>query len=176
MMDTIAQRLLESVGWGLKMRLYTGASLSTMDLISDLYMIYTYATTGQKGTALSLAIMVGLCILFQLFVVVLMDKRPAHKKVKEILIVLSGIAPGIHAMRVANGSEQNETASVNPEMELTLTRGFELACESVPGSVLQTTAFVKSLKREGGWSKAALASIIVSAMTTGFSSATISFE
>ncbi|GMI23740.1 hypothetical protein TeGR_g15203 [Tetraparma gracilis] len=28
MMDTIAQRLLESVGWGLKMRLYTGAGLN----------------------------------------------------------------------------------------------------------------------------------------------------
>ncbi|GMI19237.1 hypothetical protein TeGR_g13668, partial [Tetraparma gracilis] len=41
MMDTIAQRLLESVGWGLKMRLYTGAGLSTMDLISDVFMIYT---------------------------------------------------------------------------------------------------------------------------------------
>ncbi|GMI39207.1 hypothetical protein TeGR_g10090 [Tetraparma gracilis] len=40
MMDTIAQRLLESVSWGLKMRLYTGASLSTLDMVSDLYMIY----------------------------------------------------------------------------------------------------------------------------------------
>ncbi|GMI24816.1 hypothetical protein TeGR_g13144, partial [Tetraparma gracilis] len=44
MMDTVAQRHLESVGWGLKMRLYTGAGLSTMDLLTDLYMIYTAAT------------------------------------------------------------------------------------------------------------------------------------
>ncbi|GMI29651.1 hypothetical protein TeGR_g14379 [Tetraparma gracilis] len=41
MMDTIAQRLLESVSWGLKMRLYTGAGLSTLDLLTDLYMIKT---------------------------------------------------------------------------------------------------------------------------------------
>ncbi|GMI30415.1 hypothetical protein TeGR_g15014 [Tetraparma gracilis] len=93
MMDTIAQRLLESVSWGLKMRLYTGAGLSTLDLISDLYMIYTYATTGQQGAALSLAIMVGVCLLLQLIFVYMNTRRgPKLTMVKEMLIVLSGTA------------------------------------------------------------------------------------
>ncbi|GMI24556.1 hypothetical protein TeGR_g3140 [Tetraparma gracilis] len=96
MMDTIAQRLLESVGWGLKMRLYTGAALSTMDLISDVFMIYT-------------------C--------------------------------------------------------------FELVCESIPGSVLQLAALVREASKDDGkFSKVALGSIIVSACTTGFTAATISFD
>ncbi|GMI25032.1 hypothetical protein TeGR_g8761 [Tetraparma gracilis] len=55
MMDTIAQRLLESVSWGLKMRLYVGASLSTMDLLSDLYMIYTAATISFDFDIMALA-------------------------------------------------------------------------------------------------------------------------
>ena len=93
MMDTIAQRLLESVSWGLKMRLYTGAGLSTMDLLSDVYMIYTYATTGQQGTALSLAIMVGLCLGLQLIFVFMNTRRgPKLTMFKEMLIVLSGTA------------------------------------------------------------------------------------
>jgi hypothetical protein len=94
MMDTIAQRLLESVSWGLKMRLYTGAGLSTLDLISDLYMIYTYATTpGQEGTAASLAIMVGLCMTIQMFVTwVQAHKGPKLVMLKEMLLVLSGLA------------------------------------------------------------------------------------
>jgi hypothetical protein len=92
MMDTIAQRLLESVSWGLKMRLYTGAGLSTMDLISDVYMISYYATTGQPGTALSLAIMVGLCLLIQLLVVWFQNRKgPRRVMLKEMLIVLSGM-------------------------------------------------------------------------------------
>jgi hypothetical protein len=37
MLNTIAQRLLENVGWGIKLRLYVGAGLSTLDLFSDLY-------------------------------------------------------------------------------------------------------------------------------------------
>ncbi|GMI23054.1 hypothetical protein TeGR_g999, partial [Tetraparma gracilis] len=93
MIDTIAQRLLESVSWGLKMRLYMGAGLSTLDLLSDVYMIYTYATTGQQGTALSLAIMVGVCLLMQLLAVYLNARRgPKLTMFKEMLIVLSGTA------------------------------------------------------------------------------------
>jgi hypothetical protein len=93
MVDTVAQRLLESVSWGLKMRLYTGAGLSIMDLFSDLYMIYTYATTGQQGTAVSLAIMVGLCLLLQLIFVYTNTRRgPKRTMLKEMLIVLSGTA------------------------------------------------------------------------------------
>jgi hypothetical protein len=177
MMDTIAQRLLESVGWGLKMRLYTGAGLSTMDLLSDIFMIYKYATMEQQGTALSLGIMVGLCMGLQLFYC-WGNTRKGSKRVmlKEMLIVLSGLAPGIHAMRVANGADQAEGANVNAEMDLVFTRGMEMACESVPGSLLQVHTLLKTMKSNGGFSNTALASIIVSAATTGFSAATISFE
>jgi hypothetical protein len=177
MMDTIAQRLLESVGWGLKMRLYTGAGLSTMDLLSDMYMIYTYATTGQPGTALSLAIMVGLCLLGQLSLVWLQSRKgPTRVMLKEALIVLTGIAPGIHAMRVANGSEQGEGAAMSAELGLVFTRGQEMCFEAIPGSILQVHACLQAMKDGGSVSKVALGSIIMSALTTGFSAATISFE
>jgi hypothetical protein len=141
MMDTIAQRLLESVSWGLKMRLYMGAGLSMMDLISDVYMIYTYATTEKQGTALSLAIMVGLCLLFQLVLVwIQAHKGPRRVMLKEMLIVLSGTAPGVHAMRVARGTEQSEYAAMDPELELTFTRGIELVLESIPGKHASTVS------------------------------------
>jgi hypothetical protein len=149
MIDTIAQRLLESVGWGLKMRLYTGASLSTMDLVSDLYMIYTYATTNKLGTALSLGIMVGVCLLGQLFLVfVQTHKGPRHVMLKEMLIVLSGMKPGYDAKRVVDGQRQARYAAVNPVVELTTTRGFELVCESIPGACARGRT-VERLR--GGW-------------------------
>ncbi|GMI19234.1 hypothetical protein TeGR_g13668, partial [Tetraparma gracilis] len=177
MMDTIAQRLLESVGWGLKMRLYTGAGLSTMDLISDVFMIYTYATTGYQGTALSLAVMVGLCVGVQLITTFLQTRNaPRVVMIKEMLSVLSGVASGIHAMRVANGADQSEHAAMHPEMELVFTRCTEMVFESVPGTVLQISTCLQSMKGDDGFSKVALGSIIVSALTTGFSAATISFD
>jgi hypothetical protein len=52
-----------------------------------------------------------------------------------------------------------------------------MACESVPGSLLQVHSLLKTIKSDdGNLSKVALGSIILSALTTGFSAATISFE
>ena len=79
-------------------------------------------------------------------------------------------------MRVANGKVRDEHAAFDDEMALTLTRGFELACESIPGSILQTGKLMQSVRSEDGWSKAALGSILVSVLTTGFTSAVISFD
>jgi hypothetical protein len=75
-----------------KIKVFGSGGLSTLDLVSDVYMIYEYATTGQQGTALSLAIMVGLCLLFQLFLVLTQNLK-AKKRVmlKEMLIVLCGL-------------------------------------------------------------------------------------
>jgi hypothetical protein len=160
MMDTIAQRLLESVSWGLKMRLYTGAGLSTMDLISDLFMIYTYATTNQEGTALSLTIMVGLCLLGQMFAVFCnTNKGPRRVMLKEMLIVLSGMKPGIDAKRVADGNKKAEHAVVDPDLELTCTRCFELVCESIPGTLASTaraTSYFGLARRLGSSAKSDL--------------------
>jgi hypothetical protein len=133
-MDVVAQRLLEDVTWGLKMRLYTGAGLSMLDLFTDLFMIYTYMVTGQQGTAQSLASMVGLCLLFQCILVWGQTKKGSKViMAREMLVVLSGIKPGIDAMRVANGTEQVSGAILAPELELTFTRSVEMFCESVPG-------------------------------------------
>jgi hypothetical protein len=172
MMNTIAQRLLESVSWGLKMRLYTGASLSTMDLFTDIFMIYTYAATGKKGAALSLTVMVGLCFLGQLLIVWAQARKgPRRVMLKEMLIVLSGMKPGIDAKRVAEGNEHKKHAAMSPDMELAFTRSVEMAMEAIPGSLLQ----VKTLMQATKVSIVPLASIMVSAHTTGFSASTITF-
>jgi hypothetical protein len=177
MIDTIAQRLLESVSWGLAFRLYTGAGLSMADLFTDLFMIYAYMTTGQQGTGTSLAIMVGLCVMGQLLTVWLQSRKgPRLAMLKEMFIVLAGVAPGIHAMRVANGQKQSEHEFLPSEHVLGSMRAFEMVFESIPGSILQCGALLDSIKRGERMSKAALASVVVSALTTGFAGATMSFE
>jgi len=53
-----------------------------------------------------------------------------------------------------------------------LTKGIEMVCESIPGCCLQMFALMKA----GTVSQAAIGSVVVSALTTGFSSASIAFE
>ncbi len=42
MMDAVALRLLGEVPWGLKFRVFVGAGLSILDLISDINVIVLY--------------------------------------------------------------------------------------------------------------------------------------
>ena len=118
------------------MRLYTGAGLSILDFFSDLAMIYRYMTTsGQEYYAKSLAILVGLSLFVQTVLAWSNTRRgPTRTMLKELLIVLTGIAPGIHAMRVANGTEKSEHSSMDREDELTFARCIEMVLESIPGA------------------------------------------
>jgi len=93
-----------------------------------------------------------------------------------MLIVLSGTKPGVDAMRVASGAEQSEYNAMDPAMELTVTRCLELVCEAIPGSILQFTAAVRVMQGGGTVSNIAVGSIVISALTTGYSSACISFD
>jgi len=177
MIVIVAKQLLKEAAWGAKMRLYVGAGLSMVDLASDIAMVVTYSNEGQVGNAGSLLMMISACLLIQLFAVFVQTSGgPRRVIVKEMLIVLSGTKPGVDAMRVASGAEQNEYNAVDPMTELTITRCVELFCEAIPGSILQFTAAMRVLQGGGRVSNIAVGSIVISALTTGYSSACIGFD
>jgi hypothetical protein len=140
--------------------------------------------------------MVGTSLLIQLAVVWMNTHRgPVGEMLKEMLVVISGTAPGIHAMRVAQGIEPNKHAAIDRHMELTYSRCCEMAFvrltelgrgkhteltrhnstrshtqEAIPGSILQTYALLDSLGEESISGKGAvtsMTSIVISALTTG---------
>ena len=61
---------------------------------------------------------------------------------------------------------------VDAKTELVATKMGEMLAESIPGSLLQLYVLLKVRNV----TRATVGSVIVSAMTTGFSSASISFE
>ena len=62
--------------------------------------------------------------------------------------------------------------AVDAKTELVITKCAEMVAESIPGSLLQLYVLLKVRNV----SRATVGSVIVSATTTGFSSASISFE
>ena len=65
MMNTIAKRLLSEAGWGLKMRLYSGAFLSVMDMISDIAMINKFFGEGRNFYARFILCSIAANLFFQ---------------------------------------------------------------------------------------------------------------
>jgi hypothetical protein len=104
MLLTVSQEVLNSAAWGVIWRVCTGATLSILDMGSDINVCILYFTTeGQKGYGLSLLAMVlGNILLQSLLVVVNNMKRPG-KILSELLIVLTGLKPAVDAYRCVRG-------------------------------------------------------------------------
>lgn len=83
-----------------------------------------------------------------------------------------GCKPALDAYRVGSGAEQEDHQLFTPLIEMTFCKGIELVCESIPASVVQIYALIFAKDRKLG----ALASILVSAATIGFTSSMISYD
>ena len=174
MVNVVAKRLLGEVSWGLKMRVVMGAGLSILDMTTDIVVIVGYmGKEDTKGYGWSLLGMVVASMVLQLLIVFVQNKGKPRVMAKEMLIVMTLMKPAIDAGRVASGKQMEEHHAFDAKSELVITKCVEMIAESVPGAILQLYVL---LKQRETVSRATVGSVIVSAMTTGFSSASISFE
>jgi len=174
MLNVVAKRLLGEVSWGLKTRVIMGAGLSLTDMATDVFVIVRYMGEEEtKGYGWILLGMVAACMVIQLLVVFAQNKGKPWMLATEATIVLTGMKPAVDSYRVCIGQEMEEHHAFDAKTELVATKAVEMLCESIPGSILQLYALFND---KGLISRATVGSVIVSAMTTGFSSASISFE
>ena len=174
MLNVVAKRLLGEVSWGLKMRVTMGAGLSILDMATDIFVIVGYMGKEEtKGYGWSLLWMIVASMVLQLLVVFVQNRKKPWAMAKEVLNVLTGLKPGLDCARVCLGREMEDHHVFDAKVELVATKGVEMVCESIPGALLQLYVL---LKQSDTVTRATVGSVIVSAMTTGFSSASMSFE
>ena len=125
-----------------------------------------------KGYGWSLLGMIVGCMTLQLLLVFAQNMKKPFKMIGEMLIVLTGCKPGFDAHAVISGKAMDEHGLLDAKLELVFCKAIEMAAESIPGCLLQLYANLQS----GDRSRRAIASVAISALTTGFSSASISFE
>jgi hypothetical protein len=174
MLETISYRLLEEVPWGLKMRVTVGAITSMTDLLTDVYVTYMFGSDKKYGYfKASLASLVA-SIGFQLLYVWLQNRKLGMKRVVwEWIPILLGYKPAVDAYRVATGAKQEVGTAADPMFEMTYMKAIEMFAEAIPGVIIQLMAIATSDKDVG---TSAWLSVAVSAITTGFASASISYD
>ena len=159
--------------YGLVFRVAVGALLSTIDATTDIYTLYTYWTAGLKGQAMVLLAMILASLGVQILLVVGQYKSKSWKrKLWEIVITLTFLRPIVDAYRVSTNHKDDE-ATVDVLAELCCNKIVEMGTESIPGCVLQCYVYLTSSDQVGNF---ALLSIAASCLTTGFASASISFD
>jgi hypothetical protein len=155
-----------------------GASLSSFDQVSDVNTVVLFLKTpGLEGYGYTLLVFLILSMLVQLLLVwVQTTKGPKATMVKDMLYVVSAVKPGIDAWRVATGQDRNEFQAFTPREELLNSKAGELVFEAIPGCVVQVQAYLVAMGTEEGANRQALASLVISALSTGFTAGSITID
>ena len=118
--------------------------------------------------------MLATSMLLMLITVYGQNRKMGSKRIiREMIPVVVGLKPALDAYRVASGAKIEEKQALNPLEEMTFIRAIEMFAEAIPGAIIQLAAI---LSENGEASSIAITSLIASALTTGFVSASISFD
>jgi hypothetical protein len=101
------------------------------------------------------------------------NKLGMKRVLREWLPILLGYKPAVDAYKVATGAKQEVGQAANPLHEMGTMKIIEMFTEAIPGVIIQLTAIATS---DGVISTASWISLAFSALTTGFASATISYD
>jgi hypothetical protein len=174
MLEEIVVKLFRNTKLGLKARVTFGAITSMTDLLTDVYVTYMFWDDKKygyfKASLASLMVSIGLQMLF---VWVQNRKLGMTRVLREWIPILLGYKPAVDAYRVATGAKQEVGATMDPMLEMTTMKMAEMFAEAIPGVIIQLMAIATSDKDVG---TSAWLSVAVSAITTGFVSATISYD
>ena len=174
-MLVIANNTMRDSIYGMVYRVTVGAVLSTVDAVTDIYVISTYYHSEElygKANAM-LAMLLGNIFLQIGFVLIYPKKKNMGWSTffKEVFITLLFLRPAVDAYRIS--TDETIFAISDPIMVVMITKVFELASESIPGCVLQLYVWLSNPDEAGTY---ALVSIGISCLTTGFASAMIAYD
>jgi len=138
MVNVMAKRLLGKVSWGLTFPVMLGAGLSILDMAIDIFVVWGYMGEEEtKRYGWSLLGMVARSMVLQLLMAFAQNRKKPWVMVKEMLIIFTCLKSAVDASRVVRGHEMEEHHIFDARTELVATKAVEMACESIPGRILQ---------------------------------------
>ena len=151
-----------------------GAVLSFADIMSDIYIAGWFVDTGQTSSGIATISSLTISLILQCFITgICHHKRDFSEILFELFYVVLCIKPGIDVYRVVSEAEQHELSLFTTSQEMLYVRCVELIFESLPGTMIQTVAFMEA-KAES--TQLTVLSLVVSIMTAAYISASISIE
>jgi len=181
MLLTVSGEILKSAPWGLVWRVCVGAGLSMLDMGTDIDVILLYRSSPETELYSRMLLGFVCSMLAMQLAMTWANHRNDPRRlglIKELLFVIFGMKPAADAYRVAAGAEQQAHHVLDAKTEQIFNKSIEMFTESVPGCLLQCYALGRQLERnpDSLLLSRALSSLIISALTTGFTSASISYD
>ncbi|GMH81525.1 hypothetical protein TrST_g5584 [Triparma strigata] len=184
MFNVVAEHILMSAPWGVKLRAGFGAAVSVFDALTDVYMLVRYARDEEfHAYALVTGLLLGTSMILQFAVVTFQNSRVKNlirTIACESVPILLCMKPVVDAYRVATSQKRKKHKRFDHLTEMGITRGIEMFSESIPQAILQTYVFISIAKSGANEnfedSSAILLTIFSSVLSASYCSANISYD
>ena len=122
-MLVIANNILRDSIYGMVFRVSVGAALSSIDAVTDIYVITKYYSNKDlRAQANSMLAMISVNMIIQLLIVMGQYKKKSwNVKLKEMAITLLFLRPAVDAYRVSTNHDDDE-ATFNPMIEMIMNK------------------------------------------------------
>lgn len=169
-----AYQLMIKVRANVQLRVVIGAVTSMTDLATDIYVTVEFWRGKKYGYFYASLASLLVSMIMQMYFV-WSNYRPLGKirAARECSWILVGLKPAVDAYNVASGKEWEVGTHFPPLQEMGTMKTTEMFAEAIPGVIIQLMAIITS--KEGDNTLAWL-SVAVSVFTTGFGSATVSYD
>ena len=157
-------------------KMCVGAALSMLDVITDLNIIHKYLNSGLETFGFIMLSMVSANLITQLLLVYTQQKNDKKALLKELFFVVTATKPARDVYKLADQREMQEHHTIDPATEASLSKLSEMACEAIPGCILQSFILMTKLSNGDGVSNIEFFSIAVSAASVGFTSALMGYD
>jgi hypothetical protein len=140
MFITVAEEILKTAPWGMVWRVTTGATLSILDMVSDINITQIYLRKPElRNYGLVLLGMLLLSMSMQLIMSACLHRKAGARVVLlDCLAVITGMKPAVNAYNVATSKKKSDKSVFEPKLELVASKIVEIFSESIPGCLLQT--------------------------------------
>mmetsp|Transcript_15759 Transcript_15759/g.32362 ORF Transcript_15759/g.32362 Transcript_15759/m.32362 type:complete len:676 (+) Transcript_15759:137-2164(+) len=174
MIEILAYQLMIKVRANVQLRVVIGAVTSMTDLATDIYVTVEFWRGKKYGYFYASLASLLVSMIMQMYFV-WSNYRPLGKirAARECSWILVGLKPAVDAYNVASGKEWEVGTHFPPLQEMGTMKTTEMFAEAIPGVIIQLMAIITS--KEGDNTLAWL-SVAVSVFTTGFGSATVSYD
>ncbi|GMI00462.1 hypothetical protein TrLO_g11380 [Triparma laevis f. longispina] len=102
----LAQHNLSTSNFGLRLRVFGGALLLTVDLITDMHMTVQFFLTGREGYRTTNAILIGSTMIVELLIAYGQKKKKSSDFLRDAIATLTGFKPALDAYKVGSGAEK----------------------------------------------------------------------
>ena len=145
MLKSLCRRILADKQMWSKAKLFAAAALSMINMCTYILMMFEFMREEKTGFAHIMMGSIFANLGMQLAMVIVQNFKLGWRKVlMEVLIVSTCIKPGVDAFRVASGKEIVEGHVLEPNMEMTFTKGAELLAEAIPGTIVQMAVIMST--------------------------------